>query len=42
MGLGSAKVTPDGAEPTHDPINATAELNPFIEPTVTVDDAVAP
>ena len=36
IGLGSENETSAGAEPTHDPESATAELNPLTEVTVIV------
>jgi hypothetical protein len=41
-GPGRLIVTPVGAEPNHEYVNETAELNPFIEPTVIVDVPLAP
>jgi hypothetical protein len=42
IGPGTLTVTPDGAEPTHELLKATAEVKPFNEPTVIVDVPLAP
>jgi hypothetical protein len=36
------RVAPAGAAPTHAADNVTAELNPFMEPTVTVAEPLPP
>ena len=41
-GPGMFTLTPDGAEPTQELLNATAELKPFNEPIVMVDVLLAP
>jgi hypothetical protein len=40
IGVGSAKLTSDGAVPTQDGVNVTAELKPLSEPTVIVAEAL--
>jgi hypothetical protein len=42
MGPGILTVTPDGAEPIHELLRATAEVKPFKEPTVMVEVPLAP
>jgi hypothetical protein len=42
MGLGIVKVTPFGADVSHEPDNATAELNSFSERTATEAVALEP
>jgi hypothetical protein len=42
IGVGRAKVTPEGAAPTQDGTSVTAELNPLSDVTVIVDPALDP
>ena len=42
MGVGSANETSDGADPTHEPDNATAELKPFSDVTTMIDVELDP
>jgi hypothetical protein len=42
IGLGIVKVTPSGADATHEPDNVTAELNSFSERTATEAVALEP